>query len=233
MSAPFWVLTLADEFWRLAGEAPFPRDLRRPIARALPVTVCYLPHLRVAGVETWLARAGAPSCAHVTDRPLRACLIARGGHGLIFVDGDDDDDEQRFSLAHELAHFLRDYRAPRLAAVEALGPAVAGVLDGDRPARPEERIHAVLAGVPIGTYVHLMDRDGGRAVGREREAERAADRLAWELLAPQDDVAANLGPGDDPLELLRTRYGLPLSEARHYAAEMRADVPVRRLRLVR
>jgi Zn-dependent peptidase ImmA (M78 family) len=39
--------------------------------------------------------------------------MARAGHGFISLDGSDADDERRFSLAHELAHFLLDYQDPR------------------------------------------------------------------------------------------------------------------------
>jgi IrrE N-terminal-like domain len=115
MSAPFWVHDLAERFWRQAEmDEPFPRSLRRPIARCLPLSVVSLPRLRVSAIDEWLQRQGAIHCVNVHDRPLRACLVASGGHGLVFVDGADPDDEQRFSLAHELAHFLRGYRAPRL-----------------------------------------------------------------------------------------------------------------------
>lgn len=237
MSLPFWARELAHSFWSAAGDEPFPRDLRLPIARALPLTVCFLPQLRVGGIESWLARAGAPYCAGVADRPLRACLVARNGHGLIFIDGVDAPDEQRFSLAHELAHFLHDYWAPRIRAVTALGPTITEVLDGIRPPRREERVAAILSAVPMTTYVHLMDRDDGAPVGLEGAAERAADLLACELLAPQDSVEEQAGPsaGQQTLAtLLRTAYGLPPGPAHRYAATLcPAASPQRRLRLVR
>src|SRR5260370_7039829 len=37
VSAPFWMVELAAEFWQLAGDpGPFPRDLPRPVHRAPP-----------------------------------------------------------------------------------------------------------------------------------------------------------------------------------------------------
>src|SRR5207244_1995423 len=111
VSLPLWVAELTGAFWSEAGEeAPFPRNLCRPIARALPVAVVSLPRLRLGGVRAWLRDNGLADPCRETDRPLRACLAAQAGHGLIFVDGSDRHDEQRFSLAHELGHFLRHYR---------------------------------------------------------------------------------------------------------------------------
>jgi hypothetical protein len=129
MSTPLWVSEAAATFWAVAGaEEAFPRDLRRPIANALPVAVVLLPKLRLSAVDKWLVRQGMTCGLSIRDRALRACLVARYGHGLVFIDGTDPSDEQRFSLAHELAHFIRDYWRPRALAVERLGAGVLEVL---------------------------------------------------------------------------------------------------------
>jgi hypothetical protein len=108
--------------------------------------------------------------------------VARGGGGFIFLDAADPPAERRFSLAHEVAHFLRDYDAVRREACRRLGPGVLAVFDGHRPATPDEQLQAVLRGVPVAAHVHLLRRDdGGRPkTPAEREAEAAADRLAFE-----------------------------------------------------
>src|SRR5262249_56635767 len=131
--------------WRRAGPAGrFPRDLRPPLLRALPLDVLSLPRLSVAGVRAWLERNGAACPCAGADRPLRGCLVAHAGHGLIFLDADDPEDERRFSLAHELGHFLRDYWQPRRLACERLGPRAAEVLDGLRPPTPAARLDGAL-----------------------------------------------------------------------------------------
>ena len=245
MSTPFWVGEAAADFWeRAGGEEPPPRDLRGPIAYALPLAVVLLPRLRAAGIDAWLRRQSVPCGVTVRDRPLRACLVARYGQGFVFVDGTDPDDEQRFSLAHEVAHFLRDYWQPRAVIVERLGPEIFAVLDGERPPRPVERTHALLANVPLGYHVHYMERtaDGHASTTIDR-AEHDADLLAFELLAPADAVlaAAGTAPAGEQraavTRLLHDSYGLPTAPAAAYAALLapeppRADPFLRRLGLV-
>ena len=230
MSVPLWAVELADGFWALTGEAapPAPRDLPGPIAFALPLAVVGLPWLRGSGVERWLRRQEILCALGGRERTLRACLVARFGHGAIFLDSADPDDERRFSLAHELAHFLRHYRRQRLDACRMLGPEILQVLDGVRPARYDERAHALLAQVQIGYHVHLMEREAGGAAGSERvrRAEAEADVLACELLAPAVEVEQALrGTAGDArheaaIALLRERYGLPAGAARQYAARI-------------
>ena len=226
MSTPLWVGETAEMFWTAAGELePFPRDLRIPIANSLPLAVVSMPALRLTGVDLWMRKQGVICGIGVGDRRLRACLVARYGQGIIFLDGSDPEDEQRFSVAHELAHFLRDYLALRRLASERLGEEVLEVLDGDRPPRHEERVHALLARVQIGFHVHLMNRspEGNIVSDAIEEAERGADRLALELLAPSAEVlreARQCPPERRREALIRPLvevYGLPDTLAAYYA----------------
>ncbi len=227
MSAPVWVAELAARFWAAAGPPPpFPRDLTAAATAALPLSVVRLPALRLDGVRAWLARLQLPCPTDEPDRPLRACLATRAGVGFAFLDADDPPDEVRFSLAHEVAHFLRDYDAVRRAAAARLGPAALEVFDGKRPATPEERIHAVLRDVPVAAHVHLLRRDdAGRPLSEaERESEADADRLAFELLAPAELFPPS-GNGIVSRERLETAFGLPPRAASGYAAILRPPAP--------
>jgi hypothetical protein len=218
VSAPLWVTELAEAFWADAGgPGPFPRDLRRPARRALPLSVEALPRLGVRRVADWLRGLGVPCPFGGPDRPLRGCLLALGDNGLVFLDADDPQDEQRFSLAHEVAHFLRDYGQPRRRAVAVLGPPVLEVLDGRRPPTPAERLHGALRGVPVGVHRHLLARaERGAPVSSVVAAsEQDADRLAFELLAPAAELR-----GVTDVSALRHRlvaeFGLPAAEASRY-----------------
>jgi hypothetical protein len=225
MKVPQWAAELVRAFWAEAGTAePVPRTLRRAVARALPVSIVLLPRLRLDGVRAWLRENSVACVCDERDRPLRACLAASRGYGLIFLDGTDGEDEQRFSLAHETAHFLRHYWHPRRRACQYLGKQVAEVLDGERAPTEHERLHALLKTVPLGFHLHLMRR-GQRcevinaAVAR---AEEEADLVAYELLAPAAEVLARTGTiqGDAGrvrlVELLQSDFGLPTQQAADY-----------------
>lgn len=242
MTVPLWVIETAEDFWSLAGERePFPRDLRRPIAFALPLAVIALPELRLRQIDDWLQRRGMPCQLPQADRALRACLVAWRGQGLIFLDGTDPVAEQRFSLAHELAHFLRDYWQSRQRAVTRLGPGVLEVLNGDRSAGVTERIDALLTRVDLDLRLHLLERDPQQGIVdlAIRRAEQEADLLAWELLAPSELVGRELSDGapDQRQAVLRERlltmYGLPEAQAAHYAARLVPASPESSARLRR
>lgn len=222
-----FVAELAAAFWSLAGRPGlFPRDLQRALALALPVAVVELPGLRLAALADWLARHGAACPLGGPDRPLRAGLVARAGRGLVFLDGTDPDDERRFSLAHETAHFLADYWWPRRQAERRLGPAALEVLDSQRRPTPAERVDAALAGLALGPHVHLMERTpSGHPAGSARgAAEQAADALALELLAPEAEagpIARAAASDQEAATELAARFGLPPAVARAYAQTLR------------
>jgi hypothetical protein len=222
VNAPVWVVELAAAFWQLAQrDEPFPRSLRPSIARALPLTVATLPRLTIQAAAQWLQNCGVACPLPGKDRALRACLVAYRGHGVVLLDGTDDDCEQRFSLAHELAHFLRHYWDIRRKICARLGDTALEVLDGQRPPTLQERMHALLKNVPLGFHLHLMERDsaGGPTKFTVAEAEDDADRLAYELLAPVEAIGATHKRRDRRglTEALTDTYGLPELQAQQYA----------------
>ena len=219
----------AEKFWSQAGiTEPFPRFLERAVAWALPLTVVKLPRLGLLELRDWLERRNIFFSLAIPNRRLRACLIARVGHGFIFLDGSDTDDERRFSLAHELAHFILDYLDPREKVLDLLGDAAHEILDGQRAPTAEERLRGVLHGVQLTTYLHLMERTSAGSVKHLQvlDAEDRADRLALELLAPKEAVLTRLAEnGVDwrsakvstlVLETLRQGFGLPEAVAERH-----------------
>jgi hypothetical protein len=211
----------AADFWVQAGgrrEYGRPVDLERAIAYSLPLAVCRMPALSVVKIGEVLKRIGTVPWTHTADRPLRACLIADLGVGLVFLDGADPPDEQRYSLAHEVAHFLLHYLKPRLAAVETLGGRIVEILDRRRPPTTAERLSSALAAVPLEPFRHAMGRspDGQPSHHRTYGMEAEADDLALELLVPlvelrslRDTTAADFA----------ANYGIPIWAADLLAAE--------------
>lgn len=225
------VIALAERFWRDARQIePFPRSLETAVPWALPLAIVKLPLLGLDELRRWLAQRDIPISCHLPHRALRGALLARAGRGLVFLDGSDPDEERRFSLAHEVAHFVKDYLRPREQALTAFGEGIRDVIDGLRPAAPEERLTAVFRGLELGVYAHWMERTSRGAIGHAQilEAEDSADRLALELLAPAQVVGARVADLADPpnadavTRLLSTEFGLPLAQARSYGAMLLA-----------
>lgn len=203
---PVWVRELADAFWAAVGPEVYPRTFAE-VSLGFRVIVIERANLSLAVVRDWLTRqsritVGGP------DRRLRGCLVAHEWDGFVFVEATDPPAERRFTLAHELAHYLRDVWRPRRRAMEKLGTGIVDVLDGKRPPTADERLHAVLRGLPAGPVMHLLGR-GEDESPEVRAAEAAADRLAFELLAPAAEVR-------EPAEL-EGRFGLPPAKAIEYA----------------
>jgi hypothetical protein len=209
------VLLLADHFWgRLREAFPFPRDIERAAMLAFPVAVVKLPRLTAQCIATWLQEHDAVVTVPLCAGEMSGCVVAHRGRAIIFVAGTDAPDEQRATIAHEVAHFIRHYLVLRERAVRALGAGIIDVLDGDREATYAERARGVLRDVPVGVHVHILPRGDRQAV--IAQVEREADELALELLAPRKTAEEHLhGIGATKLSprerrrALGKHFGLP------------------------
>jgi len=221
----------AQFFWTAAGQKErFPRNLETPASWGLPVAIVKLPRLWGVDIRRYLQNTGTGQLSVPDSLSLRGFMLAADGKGLLFLNGGDPPDEQRYSLAHEIAHFLLDYYLPRLRTVEILGPRICEVLDGHRHATVDERIHAVLAAAPIGMYEYRLCKiaDLGSSPAIHDESEVAADELAVELLAPFNVVIKQMKGfrADDDFNAFQSRlraklvklFGLPVFAADGIAA---------------
>jgi hypothetical protein len=222
---------LAAEFWERAGGGDVrPRPIEAALVRAAPAWVVRADRLTPAAVGRWLRRRGVELPLPSDARSLAGCLVAFRGFAAVFVDAGLPPDEARVVIAHEGAHLLSDYEAPRERALRRLGPSVLPVLDGDRPPTAAEGWAAALADVKLGAHVHYMDRGYDPARRAVTDAvERAADALALELLAPRQLVTAalavrgSLPPRPAGWErLLMAQFGLPRRWAGFYARRLTA-----------
>lgn len=207
----------------------YPRDLVSTVPLQLPLAFVPVRKLATNTLEQWLTRRRISYRAVGARRRLHGALVARAGRGLVFIDSSDDFSDQRFTAAHETAHFIEEHVKPRLKALKAFGGEILPVLDGERPPTPEESVSAVLNRVPLGIHVHLMARSQHGAIYNwdVEEREQRADRLALELLAPAKDALRMLcrdsAPASAPTaapeaaRILSQSFGLPISVARPYA----------------
>ena len=212
----------ALEFWEWVGQTPpFPRDMEEWFPYVFPLDVERIPGLTIGRINDWAqANGSAYRFDGDRNRRLRGCIFPRRSRGTIFIDADDSPEEQRFSAAHEGAHFLLDYHLPRERALSALGERIREVLDGKREPSVEERLHGILADVHVGVRGHLMERpDEGVPTNIILDAEDRADRLALELLAPAASLRMRMLGRDAPTgyrarlafltEVLYSTYRLP------------------------
>jgi hypothetical protein len=222
--------TTRQIFWRRCGdEESFPRTLERSVALALPIALVKLPTLTLSSIESWLRGRGIGYSFNCPNRSLRGCLLAWQGRGVIFVDGTDPVDQMRFTIAHEVAHFL-DYLVSLETAWRQCGNGIGEVIDGARRPNVTERLIATLAGIDLGVYMTLMERDyltGDLVTGAIR-IENRADAIALALLAPQTEVLARLDRSitgfaqkvANGTEVLEQTFGLPSVIARKYARKL-------------
>lgn len=222
----------AVEACRSTASPRFPRDLAAEVPLLLPVTVVPLPHLDSKAVQDWLQRRGRHHPVADVSRRFRGCMVAWRGFGVLFHDSEEGEHERRFTLAHEVAHFVLDHWLPRKRAVRVFGEEILAVLDGLRAPTPEESLTALFERVPLEVQVKLMGRSpsGLFSNATVAESERRADRLALELLAPAAlaiplvrDVSEEEG-----VRQVMDHFGLPGEAARTYVWMLR-----RRLRLPR
>jgi hypothetical protein len=216
-------------FWEMAGETEtYPRSLERSILLALPIAIIKLPYLALGNIEYWLRFRNIDYSFDCQSRPVRGCLIAFQGKGLIFCDGSDKPDEIRFTISHEAAHFLLDHLMPRYKAIKHFGSSIIEVMDGTRKPSITERISSLLEGVNIGMVMNLMEREKQEDPGNVWRLEEQADRLALELLAPSKDVLAqsNISATDFNNRLhsitqsLILNFGLPILIAESYGENL-------------
>lgn len=205
----------------------FPRDLIALIPLRLPLTFVALGSLTTRALQDWLSRRQISYVSDGPHRRLHGALVARAGHGIVFLDSADDAAEQQLTAAHETAHFLEDHVRPRKKALDTFGEVIRPVIDSHRAPTREESVSSVLNRVPLGTHVHLMarGRTGAICSWDVEEREQRADRLALELLAPAKaavsllrESAGSSGDGETgAAALLSQEFHLPLSAARAYA----------------
>ncbi|MGP0026719.1 MAG: ImmA/IrrE family metallo-endopeptidase [Streptosporangiaceae bacterium] len=221
LTLPGWLRHAVGRFWANADEDPvFPRGLHLPVLMNLPLAIIEIDGLTLGNLDEWLHRHHLPRLGDIADRPLRGCVVAYGGIGLLFVDRSDDPEQRRQTLAHEAGHFIVDYLIPR-ENVAQRRPELLDVLDGEREPTDAERFDALLADLPIGFHTHLLERDirGGHLSEATTDVEDRAERLAFELLAPLQRVLAELSPTAEHEipQLLQQRFGLPAGVATRYA----------------
>lgn len=221
---PLWLEETVEECG-FTAPSRFPRNLSADIPTRLSVKVVALPHLTPQAVRDWLLRRGIRQPVEGDASDFHGCMVARAGHGFLFVDTSEGNAEQRFTIAHELSHFILDQWLPRQRALRVFGDQILPVLDGLREPTPDEAMTALFEKLSLGPPVNLMARDASGHYARRAvmDSEWRADLLALELLAPAKLVVPLVMdiPAEEATGLLFFRYGLPREMANTYVQELR------------
>ena len=222
----------ANWFWRRAGgRSTPPVDIGYAAVCALEVAVWPITGLTTRTAVDNLRRVGI-TCSDIGDeRELHGCVAIGPSGGLILVETRDSDAQKRFTIAHELSHYILEVHRHRQRAKRRMGDDYVGVLYGSRQATSTERIDAWLNNVRSAPTTHFMDRaaDGGYGCGPTLEAECVADRLAIELIAPRAEVSRAMPdcrklPFRDLVHeaqrIAERQFGLPGAVADSYASRL-------------
>ena len=225
---------IAKSFWEDAVVTPhYPIGitlLEQAICLSKNLTVVKLSKLTAAKIADWFYQKQVNiELQNDNGRLLYGYLYAHHGAGFTFLNGFEPPEEQCFTLAHELAHFILDYEVPRQRAVRTHGESILEVLDGLRPPTIQEQLSGILTGISVKPLSHLLDTPASGGFQRLKiwKVEDRADQLGLEILAPIQSIAGDVRKHqvsrrfDDMKEfieeILAKKYGLPATVIPPYA----------------
>jgi hypothetical protein len=233
------IAKMASEFWEQAASSGIRRyDIEEAAKIVLSVVIVNVPGLNMSKARNWLLLRGLPDIIgynDVDDRIMHGFIVSERGTGLIFVNSDDSPLERRFTVAHEVGHFIMDHLLPRQLAVSKLGRRAEEVLNSDSVADNPLLVEALVRSVDIVRRPFSIEKegDGSFRSWQNYNAENGADGLALELLAPAAEVVLAAAGGkklsysaclEQCLSILEDRYSLPPSIAGPYAAKLAYNV---------
>lgn len=185
---------LAQHFWE---ESQLPRHfpihvsvLEQAILLTRPISIVKINKLTLNAIVCFLYNRGISLQNMPDNKELYGFVISQANHTYIFINGAESVQEQSFTLAHEFAHFLLDYEIPRQELINKFGLDICDALNNKRPFSSEERIAALVKGINLKQFSHLLDVPAATAFQRYNiwKAEAFADQLALELLAPYKEI---------------------------------------------
>ncbi len=228
---------IAREFWSTVDQVYRDSfDIVSAVDASLIIDLVMIKELSLQKIETWLAERTISIEFDVNDRGLHGALMIKTGSVFMFVEDSQNEIQQRFTVAHEVSHFLLDYHVPKEKAILALGKEIEDVLNGNLAASNPQLALSVIKGITIDPYTFLIENNGNGSFlsWSNFNSENEADYLALELLAPRAKVINETVSSTKRLtysqftrksqEILIGKYGIPSEVARQYASELAYSV---------
>lgn len=223
------IINIAKDFKLKAGiKNSIPYDISGAVSLVMPIDIISLSELSLSKIQQWLNDREILFTTEVDNRLLHGFIIIFKGNGFLFVNGTDSEEDRRFTIAHEVSHFILDYQLKRNRAIKKIGIEILEVLDGYRQPTIDEQIDGVLLSVDVTPFTHMVEKDGDGSFEslKNFNAENNADTLALELLAPSQAVIKEIKSKgklnyslfkEDCYNLLVEKYKLPENISEQYS----------------
>lgn len=182
---------ISNRFWTDSGlKSDYPRKIEEAVLRNFPISIVKIETLAYEPLKCWFEERELFNVLPTFSGNLLGAIFAFKGNALLFVEATLPSQELRYTIAHEVGHFLFDYHFKRKRVQETVGVNAEEILDGTRVASLGERVDAILLGVDLKPYYHLLAEQKCISISRGQieSAEDNADFLADELIAPEDVV---------------------------------------------
>jgi Zn-dependent peptidase ImmA (M78 family) len=215
------------------------------ISETYPIAVHQMEGLDIRKVARAVEQLGGSIETNVLDQyvALAGFLYAHRGGGLIFIERGDTEERRKFTLAHELGHFINEYYEPVYLKYEASN--TLPLFSEDRTEQTQQvvaarcspaDIHGEAEPIIRGT-VDMSVRELVERLHREqrsRFSEIRANLFAAELLMPMEECArvehenegASVG---ELIAALIKRFGVSRSAAAIRVEELRLGIMEERL----
>ena len=160
---------LAADFWKEAGILPTypvqPTLLEQAICLLFPINIVRLNKLTAHKVAFWLA-ARKHTIELKDDCRLCGLLFVHRGQGIVFIDGTLPPNEQCYTLAHEIGHYLVEFEYSQKQAKQFIGDSISEVFDGIRKPTVEEHLTGIITQTSVSPYIHFLEREQSSAEER-------------------------------------------------------------------
>lgn len=207
------------------------------ISETYPIAVHEIEDLDILKISRAVKSFGGELVTSTLDSymALAGFLYAHRGGGVIFIERGDGEERRKFSLAHELGHFINDYYEPVYLKYEASN--TLPLFTEDRTAETQQVIAARCSPVdiygggeptarqnvepPVKALVEQLHREQ-----KARFAEIRANLFAAELLMPMDECARIesrcRAENRDIVRELRVEFGVSHQAATYRVAELQS-----------